>query len=181
MQAVIQLAREKSYETITVQDICTAAGVSTGSFYHQFRSKDALVHEAYQNIDWLLTEEFTAESSQLPPLQALDRLLRLYITYVQETIGLIIAQYYEVLLKNPNVPRYDPDRPYCREIRRLMMDAIQQGAISRRYDPEYLTWTVMRLVRGLIFDWVIQGGNYDLTERYALDYEIMTRGLAPKK
>lgn len=181
MQAVIQLAREKSYENITVQDICTAAGVSTGSFYHQFRSKDALVHEAYQNIDWLLTEEFAAESSQLPPLQALDRLLRLYIAYVQKSVGLIIAQYYQVLLKNPNVPRYDPDRPYCKEIRRLMTQAIEQGAISPRYDPEYLTWTVMRLVRGLIFDWVIQGGNYDLAQRYALDYEIMTRGLAPEK
>lgn len=181
MQAVIRLAREKNYETITVQDICSAAGVSTGSFYHQFRSKDELVHEAYQNVDWLLTKEFVAESSQLPPLGALDRLLRLYITYVQESIGLIIAQYYQVLLKNSNIPRYDPNRPYCREIRRLLTLAMEQGAISTRYNPEYLTWSVMRLVRGLLFDWVIQGGSYNLTERYALDYEILTRGLAPEK
>lgn len=181
LQAVIQLAREKNYETITVQDICSEAGVSTGSFYHQFRSKDDLVHEAYQSVDWLLTEEFAEESSQLPPLCALDRLLRLYITYVQGTVGLIIAQYYQVLLKNPNIPRYDSNRPYCREIRRLLTLAIKQGTIAGQYDPEYLTWTVMRLVRGLLFDWVIQGGKYDLSERYALDFEILSRGLAPKK
>ncbi len=181
MQAVIRLAKERSYETITVQDICSAAGVSTGSFYHQFRSKDELVHEAYQNVDWLLTEEFTAESSQLPPLQALDRLLRLYVSYVQDSVGLIIAQYYQVLLKNPNVPRYDPDRPYCREIRRLLTLAIKQGTVSAQYDPEYLTWSVMRLVRGLLFDWVIQGGNYNLMERYALDYTILVRGLSPEQ
>ena len=181
LQAVIKLAREKNYETITVQEICSEAWVSTGSFYYQFRSKDELVHEAYKSIDWLLTKEFIEESNQLPPLCALDRLLRLYIIYVQETIGLIIAQYYQVLLKNPNIPRYDFNRPYCREIRRLLSLAMEQGTISRQYDPEYLTWTVMRLVRGLLFDWVIQGGKYDLSERYALDFEILCHGLAPKK
>ena len=30
LDAVIQLAREKTYEAITVQDICRRAGVSTG-------------------------------------------------------------------------------------------------------------------------------------------------------
>lgn len=181
MDSVIHLAQEKNYDNITVQEICAAAGVSTGSFYHQFRSKDELVHEAYQNIDWLLTKEFVAEYNLLPPLQALDRLLQLYISYVQDKIGLIIAQYYQVLLKNPNVPRYDPNRPYCREIRRILTQGIQEQVIDSQYKPEYLTWSVMRLVRGLLFDWVIQGGRYDLMERYSLDYKIFVRGLTPRK
>ena len=43
LDAVIQLAREKTYEAISVQDICRRAGVSTGSFYHQFGSKVGLL------------------------------------------------------------------------------------------------------------------------------------------
>jgi AcrR family transcriptional regulator len=178
VDAVVHLARGKSYDNITVQEICTVAGVSTGSFYHQFRSKDELVHEAYQSIDWLLTKEFIAQYSRLPPLQALDCLLRRYISYIQDTIGLIIGQYYQVLLKNPFAPRYDSNRPYCREIRRILTDAIDQKLITNRFDPEYLTWSTMRLVRGLLFDWVIQGGRYDLVERYQVDYEIFIGGLA---
>jgi len=178
MDAVVRLAREKNYDNITVQEICTAAGVSTGSFYHQFHSKDELVHEAYQSIDWLLTEEFVSLYRDLPPLEALDCLLRRYVTYVQEKIGLIIAQYYQVLLKNPNIPRYDYNRPYCREIRRIVAQAADEGAITDRFDPDYLTWSVMRLIRGLLFDWVIQGGSYDLTERYRVEFEIFVRGLA---
>ena len=51
IDAVIQLAREKRYEAVTVKEICAAAGVSTGSFYHQFGSKDDLVLATYQKVD----------------------------------------------------------------------------------------------------------------------------------
>lgn len=178
ISAVIRLAHEKNYEIITVQDICRTAGVSTGSFYHQFGSKDELVKEAYRTIDWLLTEEFVSQYRDLPPIQALDCLLRRYLLYVKEEIGLIIAQYYKVLLKELNVPRYDSQRPYCREIRRILTQAMEQHLILNQYDPEILTYAMMRLIRGLLFDWVIQGGSFDLLDRYELDFGIFLRGIA---
>ena len=176
--AVIRLAHEKSYEIITVQEICRAAGVSTGSFYHQFGSKDELVKDAYRTIDWLLTEDFVSQYRNLPPIEALDCLLRRYILYAQKEIGLILAQYYKVLLNNPAAPRYDAQRPYCREIRRILTEAMEQHLIGNQENPENLTYAIMRLIRGLLFDWVIQGGSYDLLSRYEMDFRIFIRGLA---
>ena len=178
INAVIGIARKKSYEGITVQEICRTAGVSTGSFYHQFGSKDELVKQAYRTIDWLLTEEFTAQYQDLPPVQALDTLLRRYILFVRDEIGLVLAQYYTVLLKDPAEGRYDAQRPYCREIRRILTRAMEQHVILDRDNPEQLTFVILRLIRGLLFDWVIQGGSFDLLARYELDFRIFLRGLA---
>lgn len=178
LDAVMKLAREKNYDTITVQEICSAAGVSTGSFYHQFGSKDGLVRRAYQSIDWLLTGELIGKCDRLPPLEALDHLLCLYVDYIRDEVGPILSQYYKALLSTPG-PRYDLDRPYCREIRKILTRAMDQHLITRRYHPEYLTGSIMGMVRGLLFDWIIQGMDYDLADRYRLEFEIFVRGLAP--
>lgn len=178
LDAVMQLARQKSYDTITVQEICTAAGVSTGSFYHQFGSKDGLVRRAYQSIDWLMTEDLIAECRSLPPLTALDHLLLRYVNYIRNEVGPLLSQYYRALLSGPPGPRYDLDRPYCREIRGILARAMEQKLIIDRYHPEYLTGSIMQMVRGLLFDWIIQGMEYDLTGRYRLELEIFLRGLS---
>lgn len=167
IDAVIQLAREKNFEAVTVKEICAAAGVSTGSFYHQFGSKDDLVLATYQKVDWLLTESFLQSCRDLPPAQALDRLLRRYVSFVRDDVGLVLAQYYRVRLNHfgPDVA-LDTDRPYFREVRRILEEADGQGLLLSPLAPVPLTELLLCLVRGLFVDWLIQSGRYDLMERY---------------
>src|SRR5437868_15137540 len=42
MDAALQLIRTKGYAATTVDDICHKAGVTKGSFFHHFKSKDEL-------------------------------------------------------------------------------------------------------------------------------------------
>lgn len=167
IDAVIRLAQEKRYETVTVKEICAAAGVSTGSFYHQFGSKDDLVLATYQKVDWLLTESFLQSCRDLPPAQALDRLLRRYVSFVRDEIGLVLAQYYRVRLNHfgPEVQQ-ETDRPYFREVRHILEEAQRQGLLLSPLAPLPLTELLLCLVRGLFVDWLIQSGRYDLMERY---------------
>ena len=180
IDAVIGLVHQKNFETITVQDICRAAGVSTGSFYHQFGTKDGVVMAAYQTVDRLLTDGFMAENRLLPPIQALDHLLRRYILYVQQEVGVVIAQYYRVLLNHPAAQRYDANRPFCREIRSILSQAQAQGLVDTECDLTVLSESIMRLLRGLLFDWVIQGEDSDLLTKYRLEFEIFLRGVRPQ-
>lgn len=170
IDAVIQLAREKRYESITVKDICRDAGVSTGSFYHQFGSKDALVLAASLKIDWLLTEQLTSSLEQLPPLNALDQLLRQYVLYIRDEIGPLLAEYYRVLLLHPDARRKDADRLYCQEVQRLLTLAAAQGLVRSCWNPEELASQIMRLLRGLFMNWLIAGCSYDLLDRYQTEY-----------
>jgi TetR/AcrR family transcriptional repressor of nem operon len=42
LEAALSLVRTKGYAATTVDDICAAAGVTKGAFFHHFRNKEAL-------------------------------------------------------------------------------------------------------------------------------------------
>lgn len=46
LQTTLTLMRAKGYEATTVDDLCTAAGVTKGAFFHYFDSKEHLAREA---------------------------------------------------------------------------------------------------------------------------------------
>ena len=57
--AAEELALTKGYPATTVDDICSAAGVTKGSFYHHFSSKDDLGRAVLDRYFARLMEEFS--------------------------------------------------------------------------------------------------------------------------
>ena len=50
LDAALHLIRAKGYEATTVDDICEAAGLTKGSFFHHFKSKEELALAAAQHF-----------------------------------------------------------------------------------------------------------------------------------
>ena len=74
LTVAVDLIWESSYGSVSVDDICTKAGVNKGSFYHAFKSKSDLAVAAFER-HWetkrpLLDQIF---SSQVPPFQRLEQ------------------------------------------------------------------------------------------------------------
>jgi TetR/AcrR family transcriptional repressor of nem operon len=72
LETALELIWESSYGSVSVDDICTKAGVNKGSFYYAFKSKSDLAVAAYER-HWetktpILDKIF---SSQVPPLERL--------------------------------------------------------------------------------------------------------------
>jgi TetR/AcrR family transcriptional regulator, transcriptional repressor for nem operon len=74
LSAALNVIRAKGYAATTVDDICHAAGVTKGSFFHHFKSKDdlALSTAAYWGE---MTEGFFASASYHQSKDPLERLL----------------------------------------------------------------------------------------------------------
>ncbi len=73
MASAQKLMLERGYNAATVDDICAHAGVSKGSFYHFFDSKEELglaILEAYYNqgISTLMSGPFTREEDRTKKL-----------------------------------------------------------------------------------------------------------------
>jgi TetR/AcrR family transcriptional repressor of nem operon len=73
LEVAIQMIWESSYGSVSVDDICTRAGVNKGSFYYAFKSKSDLAVAAFER-HWetkrpVLDRIF---STQIPALERLD-------------------------------------------------------------------------------------------------------------
>jgi TetR/AcrR family transcriptional regulator, transcriptional repressor for nem operon len=74
LAAALGLIRERGYAATTVDDLCTAAGVTKGAFFHHFKSKQDLAVAAAEH--WSeTTGAFFAGASYHEPADPLDRVL----------------------------------------------------------------------------------------------------------
>ena len=91
LNATLHVVRAKGYAASTVDDICAEAGVSKGSFFHHFKSKDdlALSATAYWNE---MTEGFFAAAPYQHAKDPLERLLG-YLDFRAEILRGDLADY----------------------------------------------------------------------------------------
>lgn len=74
MEAAFGLVRTKGLAATTVDDICKAAGVSKGAFFHHFSSKDELAAATAHHWS-AVTEPVFADAPYHAPEDPVDRLL----------------------------------------------------------------------------------------------------------
>jgi TetR/AcrR family transcriptional repressor of nem operon len=80
----LHVIRSKGYAATTVDDICHEAGVTKGSFFHHFKSKDELALDAVAH--WgAMTDGFFAAAAYHQGSDPLDRLLG-YIEFRREIL-----------------------------------------------------------------------------------------------
>jgi TetR/AcrR family transcriptional regulator, transcriptional repressor for nem operon len=63
--AALQLVRQKGYDATTVDDLCRAAGVTKGAFFHHFESKEELAVEATKFWTQVTGQAFAGASYHL--------------------------------------------------------------------------------------------------------------------
>jgi TetR/AcrR family transcriptional repressor of nem operon len=84
LDATLKVVRSKGYAATRIEDVCAEAGLTKGSFFHHFKSKDDLALSAVSHWD-RFTTAFFAEAPYHAPDDPLDRLL----AYVDFRISLI--------------------------------------------------------------------------------------------
>jgi TetR/AcrR family transcriptional repressor of nem operon len=76
IDTAIEMVWKNSYSSVSVDDICKAADVRKGSFYHHFKSKADLAIEAMEAHYQASKIDFdTAFSPSLAPLERFDRMV----------------------------------------------------------------------------------------------------------
>jgi TetR/AcrR family transcriptional regulator, transcriptional repressor for nem operon len=65
LEAALQVIRTKGYTATTVDDICLAASVTKGSFFHHFKGKEELAITATHHWTQVTTELFASAPYQL--------------------------------------------------------------------------------------------------------------------
>jgi TetR/AcrR family transcriptional repressor of nem operon len=78
LDAALRIVRAKGYAATRIEDVCAAAGLTKGSFFHHFKSKEDLALSAVAHWDATISAFFAAA----PYHEAADPLSRL-IAYIE--------------------------------------------------------------------------------------------------
>ena len=171
LQSALELSRERSFDQVSVRDICKAAGITTGAFYHHFKSKEELLLRGFAPLDKYM-EQAVAGHMEEPPAQRLGSILSLYAHFIETQGWELVSRYYQRRLASPDVPPMDPTRFTHRAMLECLCQAGREGLLQTSHTPEWLAEFFFRHFRGIVIDWVIHRGGYPLWPKLEQDYQL---------
>ena len=173
LAAAAQLSRQGRFDKMTVRDVCTAAGVTTGAFYHHFSSKEDLLRQGFTSVDVFL-EKALEPCRDLPPLDRLEALVKFYAQFMEEQGWETVSLYYSRRLLSPEADPMDPDRYTLRAMLDCLTQLADRGILSPAYSPEWTADFFFRHFRGTVIDWVLHRGSYPLWPKLEQDYNLFS-------
>jgi TetR/AcrR family transcriptional repressor of nem operon len=156
LDAALHVVRAKGYAATTIDDICQAASLTKGSFFHHFKSKEELALAAADHFADMAADLFAAASYR-SAVDSLERLLG-YVDFriailrgdLAEFTCLLGTMVQETYETHPAI-RAACDRHISDHAAEVAKDIVEA---KRRYAPD-ATWSAESL--GLYTQAVVQG------------------------
>ena len=178
MEAAIPIIVQRSFEEVSISEICQAIGISIGSFYHYFRKKDDLL----VGLLWIIDEDL--EENTFPLLTNEDEIenLKLFAHDWAKHVSAHGLERSKLLTSiNPDSTDFpESERPAIRKLRAIIAAGQDKEQITREYDVDTLTDLFITTLRGVTLDWSRREGSYPLLERMDRDVAILMRALPPR-
>lgn len=158
------ILQKHGYEHLSIKNICEEAGVSNGSFYHHFKTKDDL-------LSYYIEEQPSINPDFLDLPQTVDEakntIIHVYLNYAEyaRELGVeFIANYYTPKNQALN-PILRTERPYpIVTVENYLKKAIDAGIVTPRIPLADILTDIRMLIIGNVFEWCLHNGETNLEE-----------------
>ena len=176
-RAAKHILQKKGYDQLTIKNICEEAGVSNGSFYHHFKTKDDL-------LSYYIEEQpsINPDLLDLPANadEARDTIIYVYLNYVHycEDLGVeFMSNYYTPKNQSLN-PLIRTERPYpIITVQNYLKKVIDAGIIHPDLSLDEITTDIRMIVIGNVFEWCLKSGDADFEGNLTRSLETYLNGL----
>jgi AcrR family transcriptional regulator len=166
--AAIELMDRRGFERITIAEISRKAGVSVGAFYHYFDSKDDILAEIFRRADEYFATQVAA---RLKERGAAKQIVEYFDHYARFNVITGVETTRELF--SPKIKFFiQKGRPMLALLEELIRRGQQAGEIRADMEPHEIARFLFVMARGIVFDWSLHGGKYDLRKtmhRYMRD------------
>ena len=187
-ESASRLFAEKGFHAVTVEELCQGAGVSTGAFYHHFKSKMEILAVYHESLDDRYLR-FYEEKLNVPANRdvPVPEKLRELLSFILRTCVDLGADYERVVYSNILSSRefsksmVDPSRNYFRIISELLEEGQRRGEITGTVSAQQMMADITMLCRGCIVDWCINDGQDDIAQHAASFIRCYIDGIRPEE
>jgi len=161
----IDLLEKKGFDNLTVEEICQKAGVSIGSFYNYFKSKNDILNIIYKVADDYFKDVVDDALKEGHSYEKILRFFKFYADYNAER-GLDFIKH---LYNSQNKVFITNGRDMQNVLQKIIEEGQEKGEIQTQMKPREMVEYLFIAARGLIYDWCLHDGEYDLSE-FVVDY-----------
>lgn len=175
--AAKNILKREGYDALSIKNICEEAGVSNGSFYHHFKTKDDL-------LSYYIEEQPSISSSLLVSPESVDDVRNTvvlvylnYVKYCQELGVEFMANYYTPKNQSLN-PLKRTERSYpIVTVQEYLKQSMDAGIIRSDLPLDEITTDIRMIVIGNVFEWCLKNGDTDFEGNMKRSLETYLRGI----
>ena len=174
----------KGIGATTVREIADAVGVLSGSLYHHFESKDAIVDELLRSYLGDLQASYTEVTRQdLDARARVERLIHVSMQVVEAHpyVTEIYQNDFNLLNKQP---RFAYLRTSAAQIRKVWLEALTDGSNSGVFRDDIDPGTLYRIIREMVWlsvRWQRPSPNQDLSALADACASVLLDGISLRK
>jgi AcrR family transcriptional regulator len=160
-RAAKEIMQKHGYEELSIKNICEKAGVSNGSFYHHFKTKDDLLSYYIENQPAMDTSLLALPESVQDVKETIIQVYLNYVRYCEELGVDFMSSYYTPKNQALN-PAIRTERTYpIVTVEHYLKRAISCGVLSDSLNLEEITTDIRMLIIGNVFEWCLCHGETD--------------------
>lgn len=164
--AAIEMMQDKPFDEVRIKDICNKVGVSVGTFYHHYPSKEYLLKEDFDRVDALL-QTFIDVLDSTDPIERIIEYASIYSQSAQDSGIEIVSEVYRgwLTMRTSFPTSYKRGALMC--MKQLVEEAQVSGQLSSELDAKQLALDILTTCRGLIYHWCQLHGEFDVGAKTA--------------
>lgn len=163
----MKLIEEYGFDNVTIDSIITRSSVSVGAFYHYFGSKNEILIEIFKEIDDYYENVVNPNLKMKNSHEQICQFFGYYADFVMGKGLVFIKQLYttnnKIFTQNE---RFMPSL-----LHKLIKEGQVRNEISNESSSEEIRDFLLMFVRGVVFNWCLHDGNFDL--RQAVSNDVM--------
>lgn len=157
----MDLLRKKGFDDVSITDIVKKANVGIGTFYHYYESKMDLFMDLYRDGDKLFKEDVSKMVEGKNAKESLTAYFKEYCNLVEKDGIEIVSKIYipenTLFITEPR-PMYDL-------LLKIVEEHKDELKFSKEMKPREICDEIMLIARGVVFDWALHKGSYDIYEK----------------
>lgn len=161
-RTAVDLMEKKGFQNITVEEICKKAGVSVGSFYNCFKSKNDILNEVYKVADDYFFN-VVAHADDMKGGSTRDKIIRYFHYYADYNTSRGI-EFVKQLYNVQNTLFITKGRYMQTVLQGIVEEGQKKGEVRTDMTSEEIVRYLFIAVRGIVYDWCLHNGQYDLNE-----------------
>ena len=181
LQAAYLLFSQSGYEATSVAEICQAAGVSKGAFYHHFPTKQAVFIKLMDNwlseLDHAFDEALT-DTQDVP--QAIDKLAHKAASTLQSADARlsIFLEFWRQAYRDPQIwqAAIAPYHRYREFFSSLVQKGVESGSLHP-VNPNLAARVCVSLAIGLLMQAIFDPQGADWGQETVQSYQLVIEGL----